>query len=123
MRGGGGEGVGHLVLYGLGGGVDSPGVWSLFMCQLHSSSSSAILIHSLSFPSLLIVFFVVCSSVVLSLVVIVSAISLGRSVCSERTSAFLLVERTPPSGRGFALQAVSICLGGWLVGPLMIFQR
>ncbi len=59
----------------------------------------------------------------LFLVIVVSVISLGNRVCSDQTSAFLLVVRTPPLGCGFALQAVSICLGGWLVGPLMILPR
>ncbi len=81
------------------------------------------LIHSLSFPSLLSMCFVVLLPVVLSLVVVVSAISLGRRVCSDRTSAFLLVMRTPPLGHGFALQAVSICLCGWLAGLLKILPR
>ncbi len=61
--------------------------------------------------------------VVLFFVVVVSVISLGKRMCSERTSAFLLVVRTPPVGRGFALQADSICLGGWLVRPLIILPR
>ncbi len=117
------EGGGCLVLFGLGGGIDSPGAWSLIICQFHSSLSSAILIHSFTFPSLLSLFFVVCLPVVLSPVVIVSAISSCRRVCSECMSALLLVMRIPPFGRGFALQAVSICLGGWVVGPLMIFPR
>jgi hypothetical protein len=86
VRGGGGGGGGHLVLFGLGGGVDSPGIWSLFRCQFHSSLSSAMLIHSLSFPSLLSVCFVVLLPVVLSIVVVISVISLGKRVCSEHTS-------------------------------------
>jgi hypothetical protein len=60
---------------------------------------------------------------VLFLVMVVSVISLGNRVCSDCTNAFLLVVRTPPLGHGFVLQAVSICLGGWLVGPLMILPR
>ena len=119
----GGGGGGRLVLFGLGGGVESPGVRSLFMCQFHSSSSSAIFIHSSIFPSLFSVSFVVYSPVVLFLVVIVSVISLGMRVWSDRTSAFLLVVSTPPRGRRFVFHAVSICLGGWVVGPLMIFPR
>ncbi len=56
-------------------------------------------------------------------VMVVSVISFGNRVCSDCTSGFLLVLMTPPLGRGFALQTVSICLGGWLVGPLMILPR
>ncbi len=106
---------GHLVLFTLGGGGNSPGIWSLLRCQFHSSLSSAILIHSLSFPSLLSMCFVVLLLVVLFFVVVIAVISLGNRVCSDCTSAFLLVVRPPPLGCGFALQAVSICLvGGWL---------
>ncbi len=67
--------------------------------------------------------FAVLSLVVLFFVMVISVISLGNWVCSDRTSAFLLVVRTPPLERGFALQAVSICLGGWLVGLLTILPR
>ncbi len=67
--------------------------------------------------------FVASLPVILFFVAIVSVISLGRRVCSECTSTFLLVLRTPPFWCGFALQAVSICLGGWLVGPLKILPR
>ncbi len=123
MCGGGGGGGGHLVLFGLGGGVDSPGIQIFLRCQFHSSLSSAILIHSLSFLSLLSMCFVMLLPVDLFLVVVVSFISLGNWVCSDRTHAFLLVVRTPPLGHGFTLQAVSICLGGWLVGPLTILPE
>jgi hypothetical protein len=93
------------------------------MCQFHSSSSSTILIHSSLFPSLLRVSFVLFSPVVLLFAVIISVISLGSRVWSEHASAFLLVISNPPCGRGFALHVVSICLDGWLLGPLMIFPR
>ncbi len=73
---------GHLILFGLGGGVNSPGVQSLLRCQFHSSSSCAILIHSLSFPSLLSVCFVVFLPV-LVFVMVVSVISLSNR-CGAR---------------------------------------
>ncbi len=81
---------GCLILFGLGGEVDTPGIQGLFMCQFHSSSSSAILIHRFIFPFLLSMSLVMCLPGVLFLVVIISVISLDSKECSERNMCLFI---------------------------------
>ena len=111
----------HCGRLGLGGWIGTPGCWSFLIWYVHFSSSSAILSHSLSSPSLFIAVLFVISPVVLLVDVCVSSMmSSGRRRWRLLTIAFLFVMMTPEGGLGLLLEkAVSIlCLGGHWFGLL-----
>jgi len=68
---------------------------SLLMCHSHSRLLRAMWIQLLSLPFGLCRLVVIVFPVALHVVVISSIVSFGSSVLSPRTSAFLLVVRTP----------------------------